>query len=175
MSEITFNLNSQFFTATILEWKHLLANDTFKDIICCSLQFLVKDKRIILYGFVIMPNHIHIIWQIQDNYERSAVQQSFLKYTAQQIKFELQKTDNGELEKYKVEASDRAYQSWQRNPLSIDLWSRHVFLQKLNYMHNNPTQPHWKLCTYPEEYRYSSASFYEKGVDEFWMLTHYLG
>ncbi|MCW3107025.1 MAG: gliding motility-associated C-terminal protein [Segetibacter sp.] len=48
------------------------------------------------------------------------------------------------------------------------------FLQKLNYIHNNPTQPHWRLCQYPEEYKYSSAKFYEKGVDEFTFLSHYI-
>ena len=89
MSKITFNQYPQFFTATILEWKHLLANDIFKHIIISSLQFLVKDGRVVLYGFVLMPNHIHLIWQIQDTHERASVQQSFLKYTAQQIKFEI--------------------------------------------------------------------------------------
>jgi REP element-mobilizing transposase RayT len=174
MSEITFNHYPQFFTSTILEWKHLLADDKMKDIIISSLQFLVNDRRVIIYGFVIMPNHIHLIWQIQDAFEKAKVQQSFLKYTAQQMKFTLAKTDAGELAKYKVKASDREYQFWERNPLSIDLWSRPIFLQKLNYMHNNPSQPYWKLCQYPEEYRYSSAKFYEKGVDEFPFLSHYL-
>ncbi|MCW3106593.1 MAG: hypothetical protein JWQ09_1099 [Segetibacter sp.] len=61
MSQITFNQYPQFFTATILEWKHLLADDAFKNIIISSLQFLVKDGRVIIYGFVIMPNHIHLI------------------------------------------------------------------------------------------------------------------
>jgi len=28
-----------------------------------SLRFLVANKRIKLYGFVIMPNHIHLVWQ----------------------------------------------------------------------------------------------------------------
>jgi putative transposase len=175
MSKITFNYYPQFFTATILEWKHLLADDKMKDIIISSLRFSVNYRRVIIHGFVIMPNHIHLIWQIQDGYEKSKVQQSFLKYTAQQKKFILLKTDVRELAKYKVEASDREYQFWERNPLSIDLWSRPVFLQKLNYMHNNPTQPYWKLCQYPEEYWYSSARFYEKKVDEFGFLTHYLG
>jgi len=175
MSEITFNQYPQFFTATILEWKYLLAKNAFKDIIISSLQFLVKDRRVVLYGFVLMPNHIHLIWQIQDKHERAKVQQSFLKYTAQQMKFELQKTNLPELETYKVKASDREYQFWERNPLSIDLWSRHVFLKRLNYIHKNPTLPQWKLCQYPEDYRYSSAKFYEKGFDEFGILTHYNG
>ena len=175
MSEITFNLYPQFFTATILEWKYLLANDTMKEIIISSLRFLVNDGRIVIYSFVLMPNHIQFIWQIQDNFERAKVQQSFLKYTAQQMKFQLQKANPKALEEYKVKASDRQYQFWERNPLSVDLWSRNVFLQKLQYIHFNPTQPNWKLCRFPEEYKYSSARFYEKGIDEFGFLQHYLG
>ena len=68
---------AQFLTATILEWKPLLAEDALKDIIIRSLQFLVKDGRIKLYGFVIMPDPIHLIWQIHYKYERAKVQQSF--------------------------------------------------------------------------------------------------
>jgi hypothetical protein len=34
-----------FFTATILEWKHLLANYLFKHIIMDSLRFTVKENR----------------------------------------------------------------------------------------------------------------------------------
>lgn len=49
----------QFFTATNLEWKRLLKPDKYKEIIIESFQFFVKDKRIKLYAFVIMENHIH--------------------------------------------------------------------------------------------------------------------
>ncbi len=73
MSEITFINYHQFFTATILEWKHLLADDRMKQIIVSSLQFLVNDRRVKVYGFVIMPNHIHIIWQILDGHEKAKV------------------------------------------------------------------------------------------------------
>jgi REP element-mobilizing transposase RayT len=54
-----------FFTVTNLQWKKLLSRDKYKDIIIESLRFLVKDKRVIVYGFVIMDNHIHVIWQLQ--------------------------------------------------------------------------------------------------------------
>ena len=36
----------QYFTATILDWQHLLNPDKYKDIIIQSFQFLVKEKRI---------------------------------------------------------------------------------------------------------------------------------
>ncbi len=91
------------------------------------------------------------------------------------MKFRMINTADTALENYKVKASDREYQFWERNPLSIDLWSRPVFLQKLNYMHKNPTQAHWKLCTFPEEYKYSSCRFYEFGDKEFDFLSHYEG
>jgi REP element-mobilizing transposase RayT len=50
----------QFYTATILEWKPLLKQDKYKDVIIESLRFLVNEKRIKLYAFVIMSNHIHL-------------------------------------------------------------------------------------------------------------------
>ena len=175
MPDITFNHYPHFFTATIFQCGNLLTDNRMKEIIVSSLRFLVKDGRIKVYGFVLMPNHVHIIWQIQDKYEKLKVQQSFLKYTAQQMKFLLLQNDEKELETYKVKACDREYQFWKRNPVSIELWSRPVFLQKLNYVHNNPTTPRWKLCHFPEEYKYLSACFYETGKNDFDFLTHYLG
>ena len=163
----------QFFTATILNWENLLQFDEYKLIILDSLKFLVKENRIKVYAYVIMPNHIHLIWQISDGFKKERVQQSFLKYTAQQIKFDLLQNRPEFLIKFQVNSSDRHFQFWERNPLSIDLYSPNFFEQKLNYVHNNPIQDKWKLAVYPEAYRWSSASFYEMGVDEFNFLSHH--
>ena len=66
-----------------------------------------------------------------------------------------------------VKAADRQQQVWERNSLKIAIWTEKVFLQKMNYIHNNPVQPKWKLAEVPQDYKYSSASFYETGIDEF--------
>lgn len=163
----------QFFTATIFYWKKLLMPDKYKNIIIESLRFLVTNNRIILYGFVIMPNHIHIIWQMREGILQSNVQRDFLKFTAQQIKFDLQKHYPKVLEHFKVDVKDRKYQIWENRPLSIDLWSPKVFEQKLNYIHNNPMQEKWNLALLPEQYYYSSAKFYLLGKDDFGFLTHH--
>jgi len=173
MAAINFDYHPQFFTATILEWKNLLKEDEFKDIIIKSLQFLTNEKSIAVYAFVIMPNHIHLIWQIQDGFKRDKIQLRFLRFTAQQMKFKLLQTNKSKLENYRVNAKDREYQFWERNALSIDLWSESVFMQKLEYIHNNPLQEKWQLAEFPEDYRYSSAKFYETGYDEFGILTSY--
>ena len=161
----------QFFTATILEWKHLLAYDTYKEIIVSSLCFLVKEQRVIVNNFVIMSNHIHLIWQAINGFTPQQVQHSFLKFTAQQIKFDLQKNNPGLLDEFHVNAADREYQIWERNPLSIDLFSEKVYLQKAEYLHYNPVEA--GLCEQPEDYYYSSARFYETQLDEFGFHTHW--
>ncbi|MGZ5254117.1 MAG: hypothetical protein ACXWV4_07170 [Flavitalea sp.] len=59
-----------FFTATILEWENLLQPDKYKSIITSSLEFMVAQKRVAVYGFVIMSNHIHLIWHIALGYKK---------------------------------------------------------------------------------------------------------
>ncbi len=45
-----------FWTNTVYNWKHLLKEDSIKDIIIASLQYLSDKKLIEVSGFVIMPN-----------------------------------------------------------------------------------------------------------------------
>ena len=163
----------QFFTATGLQGKPLPSQDHYKKIVIGSLRFLVHAQRIKIFCFVIMPNHLHLLWQMQPPHERQDVQRDFLKFSAQKIKYDLTENDLLKLKSYEVNAKDRAYQFWERRPLSIDVYRPKIFMQKLNYIHNNPVQPKWRLCRVPEAYKYSSAAFYECGDDHWDFLTHY--
>ena len=160
----------QFYTATILEWKPLLKQDKYKDVVIKSLCFLVSEKRINLYAFVIMSNHIHLIWQPLTDFTPDKIQHSLTSFTAHQFKNDLQKNHPQVLSHFKVEAKDRDYQFWERNSLGIDLFNEVVFIQKLDYIHWNPVKA--GLCNLPEAYFYSSAKFYHTGIDDFGMLTH---
>ena len=111
-----------------------------------------------------------MIWQAIGNKTPKQIQHSFMKYTAQQIKFDLIENHPLVLDKFRVNAKNRTYQFWERNPLGIELYSHDVFMQKLEYIHWNPVKT--GLCRLPEEYYYSSARFYYTGIDEFNMLTH---
>lgn len=82
--------------------------------------------------------------------------------------------DTKALQLFEVNDSDRAYQFWERNPLAIEIYSREVAEQKLRYIHNNPYQEKWNLVAKEAYYPFSSEHFYNTGVDEYNMLTHYL-
>ncbi|HYJ63466.1 MAG TPA: hypothetical protein VEV62_06965 [Parafilimonas sp.] len=55
----------------------------------------------------------------------------------------------------------------------MSLFSKKVFVQNLDYIHNNPLRA--GLCTFPEEYKYSSASFYLNGDKRWGFISHYEG
>jgi putative transposase len=89
--------------------KHLLKPDKYKQVIIDSLRYLTSNKQVSLYAFVIMSNHIHLIWQAMPGKTPTQIQHSFMKYTAQQIKFDLVKSHPAVLEKFRVNARDRTY------------------------------------------------------------------
>ena len=126
----------QFYTASILDWKKLLKPEKYKMILIESLQYLVRKKRVILYGYVIMDNHIHLIWSPTKLYSLKHTQLSFMKFTAQKINRDLEIYHPNVLDKFRVDLKDRTYQFWQRNPLCVDLYNSNIIIEKLNYIHN---------------------------------------
>ncbi len=140
-----------FFTATIHEFKHLLNEDINKDLIINYLKELSSKELIRVYGFVIMPNHtclagkqVHLIWeQLQLNGKETA-QGSFLKYTAHEF-LKILKAPRRSKE-YEIIAANKKHQIWLRDSLSVEIYSRAVARQKLDYIHVNPVNKKWQLA-----------------------------
>ena len=166
--------NFFFFTATVLNWKHILKPDKYKDIIIESFKFLVNKNCVRIFAFVIMPNHYHTVWRINENLEKSDFQRDSMKFTGQTILRDLKSYHKEIHNSMYVGAKDRKYQFWERNPLSVPLYSQKVVEQKINYIHGNPIKPKWNFAAEPQDYKYSSAGFYYTGKDEFGFLENYL-
>ena len=67
-----------FWTATINNWQRLLSKDEYKKVITNSLSYLSDSGKIDVFGFVIMPNHLHLIWRINEMNGKETLQGSFL-------------------------------------------------------------------------------------------------
>jgi len=126
-----------------------------------------------VYGYVVMPNHIHLIWEQLKMNGKELPKNSFEKLTAKNLLNNMQNNNDAALKNYLIDATDRAYNIRQRNPLAVQLFTKDTAAQKLDYIHLNPLQPHWLLCNKPAEYRFSSAKFYEQQIDDFGLLTHF--
>lgn len=95
---LSSNQEHRVFTATCLNAQYLLQADEQENVLMDSLRFMVNDKRIWLYGFVITPNPIHLLWHRQEAQVNKSTEQMFLKFTVQQIKFKLVDSALAELE-----------------------------------------------------------------------------
>lgn len=60
--------------------------------------------------------------------------------------------------------SDRKHLVWEDSTAKI-IEAEHVLLKLMEYVHNNPLGKKWKLAKERSAYRYSSACFYDKGMD----------
>ena len=162
--------NIYFWTATIRQWQPLLSEDRYKEIIINSLDYFTNKGLADIFAFVIMPNHIHLIWRTNGLNGKESVQGSLLKYSAHCFRKLL--LEEGGLEKFAISSSNKKHEFWQRDSLAVPLYSRSLANQKLDNIHNNPLSKKWKLANTPAGYKYSSARYYSLGEQDFPFLKN---
>lgn len=162
-----------FWTDTVKDWKPIFKYEDYKRIIVSSLEELVNRGSIVVYAFVIMPNHIHLIWEMKELNGKESPVASFNKFTSHLISTDLKANFFELYTHFQVDEVDRKARIWQRDPLAVLMDRKRKVEQKIQYLHLNPLQSHWNLADRPENYRWSSAGFYETGVDDFGFLTDY--
>src|SRR3989338_1144865 len=76
---------TNFLTITVIEWIDIFTKPEYFKIITDSLKFCRKNKGLLLYEYVIMTNHLHLIAQARENNKLSQIISDFKKYTTVQI------------------------------------------------------------------------------------------
>ena len=159
-----FNADYLYFITTKAEQHaHLFKRESIIRIILNSVHFLRTDGRMKLFVFVIMPNHIHMIVKLLQEYTISDLLRDFKRHTARQIIRQFQaenKTDTlGILQRLNKDPR-QDFKVWEDRYDARNVFSVGFLEQKMNYIHHNPCQPHWNLAAQPEAYPWSSARFY---------------
>ena len=75
---------AHFITATVVDWVDVFSRKIYRDSIIDCLNFCVKNKGMLVYGYVIMSNHIHLVLQSSTG-ELSDLLRDFKKFTAKSI------------------------------------------------------------------------------------------
>ncbi len=149
-----------FLTSTILEWFPVFTSESYFQIIINSLKFCLENKQLKLHAYVIMDNHIHLI--VSGN-TLSETLKSFKMFTAKEIIQQL-KTDRktwmlNQFEYFKQKTKmNSIHQIWQEGLHPQLVNSEDIFIQKANYLHENPVRRGYVLQ--PENWKYSSAGYY---------------
>jgi putative transposase len=160
-----FNPESLYFiTTTAATRAHLFRRDIIKRILVDNLNLLRILDRIELFVFVVMPNHMHFIVRCAADYPISSLLRDFKSNTAKQIVWQYEAEGNqGALDflrKTVRRPGKQEFKVWDDEYLAKEIATPDFLLQKVEYVHNNPLQPHWNLVERAEDYPWSSARFY---------------
>lgn len=117
-----------------------------------------------LYAFVIMPNHVHLILRCLNEYTPSDIVREYKKATSNLIVRQYDAEGNQRVLEYLASCVGRqqkqVYAVWREEYQAKNVFSPDFLRQKLEYVHNNPVQPHWALADRPQDYVWSSAAHY---------------
>jgi len=158
-----------FITATVVDWIDVFSRKIFRDEVIKCFDYCIKNKGMILYGYVIMSNHIHIIVQSKDE-KLSDLIRDFKKYTAKTILDKIQSEPESRrewmLERFKLatqtHSRNKNYQFWKYGNHPEEIYSNKFMWSKLDYIHLNPVRA--GLVEKASHYLYSSASNYVNDV-----------
>src|SRR5690606_12937552 len=78
-----------FITATVVDWIDVFTRKTYRDEVTECLNYCIKNKGMVLYGYVIMSNHIHMVVQSKEGL-LSDLLRDFKKYIATRILTKIQ-------------------------------------------------------------------------------------
>jgi len=171
---MNFKINNQlnnlyFVTSKICGGKRVFFDSQYAYLILDSWKFLRKEKRIKLYAFTVMPNHVHFIMKPCKNWTASQICFDFESYTAHEILKKLKKDNKDYLIDYfqkeanKLKLKDRKHKIWQ-DLQAKNIESEGFLIQKIEYIHSNACRKGWNLVDNRADYEYSSACFYDKGI-----------
>lgn len=157
-----------FLTFTVVDWVDVFTRPVYKQIIVDSLNFCIEKKGLVVYGWCLMTNHIHLIAQAKQGHKLSHVIRDFKKFTANNVLKAIQ--DEPESRKdwmlYRFEFAGKfmkrieKYHFWQdgSHAIYLDPYKPEMFKQRLNYTHQNPVRT--GIVENAADYLYSSARDY---------------
>ena len=131
-----------------------------------ALRYCQKNKGLEIFGFCLMPNHLHLIVRANEKQSLSEVLRDFKQFTAKsiirQIIEEPESRRNWLLDRFELAGRDKKrikkFKFWQDGNHAILVYSPQIFYQKLQYIHQNPVKA--MIVENPEDYLFSSARNY---------------
>ena len=151
-------------TTKAVDHLHIFRRDLIKRILVDVFDYLRLQKRMKLYAFVIMPDHVHWIAQFTTADPFSAIVRDLKRHSAdrviRQFKIENDVKTLDRLAAKVTRPEKQTWKVWEDGYHAKEIATAHFLQQKLEYIHQNPCQPHWQLSRTPEEYPWSSARFY---------------
>ena len=149
-----------FVTLTVLEWIDIFTKPEYYQVITDSLNYCRAHKRLKVYEYVIMTNHLHLIVGVSgEDASLAQVLSDVKKHTTRELWKLIEKDNRGYIKNLLNNSFKKktgyAKQVWQRENYPEVIYSDEFLTTKAKYIHENPVKKEY--VRNPEDWRYSSA------------------
>jgi putative transposase len=144
-----------FITCSCYHRLPLLNSTRSRDRFLNVLEQTRQRYHFVVVGYVVMPEHVHLLITEPEVGSPSTVMQILKQRTARALLPKRKRHDPQQRLLFEDEP-ERAY--WQARFYDFNVWSTKKRVEKLRYMHRNPVKR--GLVESPEQWRWSSYRFY---------------
>ena len=168
-----------FITVTCYKWIPLLQMTNTYDAVYKWFNYL-KAKGHHITGFVIMPNHIHLLIAFSKTGKNiNKIIGNGKRFLAYEMVKQLKHLGNTSVLNQLAEAVEitdrkrgKLHEVFEDSFDIKECLTVKFIKQKLDYIHNNPCSGKWMLADCPQNYLHSSAKFYFTGQQGIFPVTH---
>ena len=155
-----------FITFTVVGWIDVFSREIYKEKLLDSLRFCIEEKGLVVYAWIIMTNHVHLIVSAKNN-KIADIVRDIKKFTSRQIIDLISQNPHESRKEWmlnifsftgKSNNNNKNYQFWKQDYHPVELNTKVKFTQRLLYLHENPVRS--GLVWEPWHYKYSSAIDY---------------
>lgn len=150
-----------FITASCYRRQPHLGLPQNRDLFVRVLEQVRQRYRFVIVGYVVMPEHFHLLISEPEQANPSVVVQALKLGVARRVQAAHKRRDKRKLQQEALWADPAPSHFWQARFYDYNVWSGRKRLEKLRYIHLNPVRR--GLVEAPEQWRWSSFRAYAFG------------
>ena len=164
-----------FVTFTVVYWLDVFIRQEYRNILIDSIKYCQKEKGLLVGAWCIMTSHVHLILSTDETSKLEDIIRDLKSYTSRHIRKYMENNPQESRKEWMLwmmkragekKSNNKDFQFWQQHNHPIELSTKEIMLQRLNYIHNNPVEA--GFVDQPADWFFSSARDYEdqKGIIE---------
>lgn len=139
----------------------LLASRRARNLVVVELSKVRTEYEFLLAGYVLMPNHVHLLMSEPNRRTPSTVLQMLKQRVSRKMRESEERMPRKERRLNLSDSIDELPQFWQPRFYDFNVYSHKKMKEKLDYMHANPVTR--GLVEHPKDWPWSSFLFYATG------------
>jgi len=148
-----------FITTSCYQRRALLGKKQNRDLFLEVLELVRCRYRFVVIGYVVMPEHVHLLLGEPERRNPSVVMQALKQGFARRLLQKMRRRDSRQGDLW--DAALEEGHIWQRRFYDFVVFTEHKRTEKLSYMHQNPVKR--GLVLEPQQWAASSFRHYEYG------------